>query len=90
LIADDGEEMRSAHLSCFAYRDPIAGVALLRQALRHARNRGFPALFVAVPEPDGDTFVRAFAGAGLVVAPATVYGAELEPDPYWNIDTAEI
>jgi len=28
LIADDGVEMRSAHLSCFAYQDPRAGAVL--------------------------------------------------------------
>lgn len=90
LIADDGQEMRSAHLSCFAYRNVDAGVALLRCAADHAHRLGFPALFVAVPEPDGDAFVRAFADGGLVVAPATVYAAQLDPAPYWHIDTAEI
>ena len=90
LVADDGVEMRSAHLSCFAYRTPDAGVALLRVALKHGARRGFPALFVAVPEPDGEAFCHRLAGDGLVVAPATVFGAELESAPYWHIDTAEI
>src|SRR5262249_52747951 len=47
LIADDGVEMRSAHLSCFAWRDLAAGVELLQIARRRGASRGFPALFVA-------------------------------------------
>jgi hypothetical protein len=90
LIADDGVEMQSAHLSFFAYRDQSAGVELLRVALRHAAARGLPALFVAVAAPEARDFCRSLEGMGAVLAPATIYGAGLDPGPIWNINTAEI
>ncbi len=90
LIADDGVEMQSAHLSCFAYEDPGAGVELLQVALGHAARRGLPALFVAVAACEVKDFCRPLEGMGAVLAPATVYGAGLEPGPLWNINTAEI
>jgi hypothetical protein len=90
LIADDGVEMQSAHLSCFAYRDRRAGLELLKLALRHAAGRGMPALFLAVAAPEADDFCRLLEGLGGVLAPATVYGAGLAPGPLWNINTAEI
>jgi hypothetical protein len=90
LIADDGVEMRSAHLSCFAYENPGAGVELVGVALGHAARRGLPALFVSVASPEAGDFCRLLEGRGAVLAPATVYGAGLEPGPAWNINTAEI
>jgi hypothetical protein len=90
LIADDGLEMRSAHLSCFAYQDWSAGVELLRVALRHAVGRGLPALFLAIAPAEVKNFCRPLEGMGVVLAPATIYGAGLEPGPIWNINTAEI
>jgi hypothetical protein len=90
LIADDGVEMQSAHLCSFAYQDPSAGVELLRVALGYASRRGLPALFVAVAAPEAKDFCRPLEGTGAVLAPATVYGAGLDPGPLWNINTAEI
>jgi hypothetical protein len=90
LIDDDGVEMRSAHLSCFAYQNLRAGVKLLRSALRHAAGRGLPALFVAVAAPEAENFSQPLEGMGVVLAPATIYGSGLEPGPIWNINTAEI
>jgi hypothetical protein len=90
LIADDGAEMRSAHLSCFAYQDCAAGVQLLQVALRHAASRSFPALFAAIPAPETEAFCQALAGIEVVLAPATVFGTGLEPGPFWKINTAEI
>jgi hypothetical protein len=90
LIADDGTEMRGAHLSCFACRNLSAGGELLRAASRHAADRGFPALFVAVPASEAEAFRQALEGMEIVVAPATIFGAGLEPGPLWNINTAEI
>jgi hypothetical protein len=90
LIADDGVEMRSAHLSCFAYQDRRAGFELLQVALRHAAGRGLPALFLAVAAPEADDFCRHTDGLGAVLAPATVYGVGLTPGPLWTINTAEI
>jgi hypothetical protein len=90
LIGDDGVEMRSGHLSCFAYQAPSAGAELLSVALRHAAGRGLPALFVAVPATEAEDFCDALKGWGVVLAPATIYGTGLEPGPIWNINTAEI
>ena len=60
LFADDGSEMRSAHLSCFAYEDQGAGIGLLLVALRLAASRGFPDLFVSIPFPDVEGFTEAY------------------------------
>jgi hypothetical protein len=90
LIADDGVEMHSAHLSCFAYRDRRAGVELLRAALRQAAGCGLPALFLALPAAEAQDFCLSLDGMEAVLAPATVYGTGFEPGPMWNINTAEI
>jgi hypothetical protein len=90
LIANDGTEMRSAHLSCFAYQNLRAGVKLLGVARRLAADRGFPNLFVAVAAPEAEALCQALAGTEIVVAPATIFGCGLEPGPLWNINTAEI
>ncbi|MBA4065031.1 MAG: N-acetyltransferase [Isosphaera sp.] len=85
LIADDGGEMCSAHLSCIGYRTPAALADLLRVAAGAAAARGFPALFAAVtPEH------AAAGGPGTVVAPATVYAAGLDPGLSWAVNTAEV
>lgn len=90
LIGDDGMEMRSAHLSCFAYQEAGAGVALLEAARQCAGSRGFPALFVAVAASDAQVIGKALEGTDVVIAPATVFGFGLEPGPLWNLNTAEI
>jgi hypothetical protein len=90
LISDDGTEMQSAHMSCFAYQDVSAGVAILRVALGFAAARGLPALFVAVAAAEAEDFRRLLEGTDPVLAPATIYGTGLEPGPLWNINTAEI
>ncbi len=90
LIADDGTEMKSLHLSRFAFQNPRAGAKLLRVALRRAAQLKSPALFVAVATPELEEFRVALAGIETVVAPATVFGTGLEPFPFWNINTSEI
>jgi hypothetical protein len=85
LIADDGSEMISAHLSCIGYRDPAALAELLRVASAAAAIRGLPALFAAVPPELADTGIP-----GAIVAPATVFAAAIEPGGLWSINTAEI
>jgi hypothetical protein len=90
LIADDGAEMQSAHLSCFAYRDAHAATVLLTVALGRAAERGMPALFAAVPVNDAAEICGLLQGTEAVLAPATIYGAGLEPGRAWNINTAEI
>ena len=90
LWADDGTEMLSAHLACFAFATPRAGAELLGTARRTAARAGFPALFVAVAGPDMPGLSAALGDADRVVAPATVYAAGLEAGPAWNISSSEI
>ena len=90
LFADDGSEMRSAHLSCFAYDDLSSGADLLRHALRLSADRGFPDLFVSVPFGDAPAWREAFRKLEVVLAPATVFGTGLEPASLWNVNVTEI
>lgn len=90
LIAADGEELRSAHLSCFAFRTPEAGADLLRASLRRCLQHQFPALFVAVADGDRDPLLQALGSGTIVVAPATVYGTGFDLDGAWNINSAEV
>jgi hypothetical protein len=90
LIADDGTELRSVHLSRFAFRTAEAGAELLRVALRRGGRLGFPALFVSVAVPEADQLREVLGEAEVVVALATVYGSGLAPGPAWNINTSEI
>jgi len=90
LLADDGSEMRSAHLSCFAFRTPEAGAELFRVALRGAAALGFPALFVAVVPQDATSLAESLGESERVAAPATIYGAGLQAGPAWNINSSEI
>ena len=90
LWADDGTEMVSAHLACFAFATPRAGAELLEAAGRIAGGSGFPAVFVAVAEPDMTGLSPALGAADRVVAPATVYAAGLDAGPAWNINSSEI
>ena len=90
LMVDDGAEMRSAHLSCFAYAEPISGAGLLRMALRQAARHGFPGLFVSVPAGKAPALREALNDEKLTVAPATVFGACLESWDSWMMNSAEI
>jgi len=90
LVTDDGQEMVSAHLSCFAWRDLRAAALLLRAALARAAALGFPALFVAVPRRDADALEGALKDFEEIRAPATVYAHGLPGDTDWNINTSEI
>lgn len=90
LIADDGMEMRCAHLSCFAHSDPPRGIELLNVARRMAGGLGFPAIFVAVRVDEAPAICAALACDDIIKAPAAVYGAGLRPGGTWNINTAEI
>ena len=88
--ANDGSEIRSAHLSCFAYESTESGVGLLEAALAGAMRNGLQHLFVAVPASDAPDFVSRFSDRVDVVAPATVFGTGLAPGRPWNINTSEI
>lgn len=89
LISNDGSEMLSAHLSCFAYSDVAAASRLIGVGLNHALHVGLPALFVSVVETDAPALLPALSHFAVHPAPAAVYGTGLEPG-CWNINTAEI
>ncbi len=90
LVGDDGAELVSGHLACFAARSPEAGAELVRTAGRVAAASGLPALFVAVAAADAPDLVRALGVDGVVDAPATVYGIGLPAGPAWNVNSSEI
>jgi hypothetical protein len=86
------EEMGSAHLSCFAFRDARAGADLLRAALGRAAALGFPALFVSVAARDADGLESALKDVQGVRAPATVFGHNTSAvaDSDWSVNSSEI
>lgn len=90
LFADDGAELRSAHLSGFAYDSVRAGGAMIRAALHRAGARGFGALFTSIAEPEAAAFAAEFEETPLAIAPATVFGTGLAPAALWNINPSEI
>jgi hypothetical protein len=92
LSDGEGNEMVSAHLSCFAFASPAAGARVFHAARRGAGALGFPALFVAVDEREAPELERALGGVEKAVAPATIYGAGLDAEAgvAWNVNTAEI
>ncbi|MDB6015630.1 MAG: N-acetyltransferase [Pedosphaera sp.] len=89
LITGDGSELRSAHLSCFASNAVPAAAELIRVALGQVTALGLPALFVAVARPEAQALREALHPCEVLAAPATVYGAGLEPGS-WNINSSEI
>lgn len=90
LFLVPGGELRSAHLSGFAYAAPQAGAALLTSALERAVAAGFPAVFTAVPAGEWPRLRPFMEGTRVQVAPAAVYGHGLHAGGDWWIDTAEI
>ena len=90
LFADDGTELRSGHLSYFAFSSPAAGADLIRTAIDSPSRAGHPAMFVAVAPSDVPVLEAALGGLQKVVAPATIYGINLDGPGLWNINTAEI
>jgi hypothetical protein len=90
LIDSDGSEMHSAHLACFAWRTPAAGVALISAAREQVWRTKRQAMFVSVAAGDSPAMDVALGSAPRVVAPATIYGVGLSKDAAWNINTSEI
>jgi hypothetical protein len=89
LITDDGTELRSAHLSFFAFRRPADGARVIRTAIDVAGRAGHPALFVAIAPHEAHELEAALGPHDKVVAPATIFGSGLD-DGVWNINTSEI
>jgi len=90
LRSTTGENMRSAHLSCFAYRSIADGTHLLTMAAERAAQNGYPMLFAAVAADDAAAMAALLGGRLRSVANATVFGSGLETGRRWNINTAEI
>jgi hypothetical protein len=89
LIGDDGRELLSAHLSCFAYSSISAGVELVRVAVREARRLGLPALFLSVVESEAPALRASLPDFEVLEATAVVYGTGLMA-AHWNINSSEI
>lgn len=90
LMIDGGGELISAHLSGFAWENAASAALLLRHALALASARQLPALFVSVPDRLSAELLDQLQGMEVTVAPAAVYGHDLEPGQDWWVDTAEI
>jgi hypothetical protein len=96
LYRDDGNEMISAHLSCFGYRNAADAVSLLGSAAAWCREHGLPALFVSLPVTDSEAILKRLhcealvKREALVQAPATVFGFGLVAGKKWSVNTAEI
>lgn len=90
LIADDGREMRHAHLSRFSFATSAAGAGLIRQALPLAAMAGFDGLFTAMPESGSSSLREALGDLRWTEATATVYGHGLPAGADWEISTSEI
>ena len=85
-----GEELRSGHLSFFAFTDPADGAAIIDRALALCAQRSYPALFVAVPRREAERLQSALNAPNAFTARATVYGVNFPRGHEWNISTAEI
>jgi hypothetical protein len=90
LIADDGSELRSAHLTCFSHWHPDEGADMVREALVIAKQHGHPALFTSVPLSQAAELCAALPELEITRAPATIYGTGLPAGHDWNINTSEI
>jgi hypothetical protein len=89
LILEDGSELLSAHLSCFAYSSVGAAAELIEVALAAAVQAGLPALFVSVTASEAEELCTTLRKLEVHVASATVYGAGLAAGG-WNINSSEI
>lgn len=90
LFLDSGEEMPSAHLSDFRFRSVYSAARLLEYAVKIAKGRGIPAVFVAVPASQSPALLPALSHLEVTTAPAMIYGHDIEADADWWINTAEV
>jgi len=90
LFTSAGEEMRSAHLSRFVWNDGHAAGRLLESVVFRAREWGYPALFVAVPEGRLAEVRPHLGQVECVEARARVFGHQVPVGANWWINTAEI
>jgi hypothetical protein len=90
LFEVGGGELRSAHLSYFAFAQPNDGARLLMQAAEWAAAMEYPALFCAVPVERAQPLMKALGSVAYKLAPATVYGAGMAKGRTWHLNTSEI
>jgi hypothetical protein len=90
LLADDGSEIASAHLTAFAFATPRDGATLVHAACQKAGEMKLDALFVPASDIDAAPLRDALGPMEAVEAPATIYGAGLPRGQAWNINTSEI
>ncbi len=90
LLLASGEELRSAHLSRFAFATPRDGVRLIRQALSFCARHGVPALFVGLPRDTAPAFLPLLSDLEIAQANATVHACGHDSSGDWWVDTAEI
>jgi len=90
LILESGDELLSAHLSAFKYRNPESAASVLKHAVGLARANSTPAVFVAIPDRELPLLRPFLSGLDVTEAPAVVYGHGFEVGENWWIDTAEI
>jgi hypothetical protein len=90
LFEVGGGELRSAHVSYFAFAQPNDGARLLMQAAERAAAMEYPALFCAVPLGRAESLMEALGSVACKVAPATVYGAGMASGRTWHLNTSEI
>jgi len=83
-------EILSAHLSCFAYRDPESGAELVRAAAAAAAELGYPSLFLSLPEADAASLHEALGMVPLQQTSATIFGAGLIGGYGWSVNTSEV
>ena len=91
LLIGPGQEMRAAHLSRLAWRDPSQAARLIEQAAGCCADAGVPTLFVCMPAGRVGEILPRLEGRELLQAPATVYGCGLDCEGEdWWVDSAEI
>lgn len=90
LIRQDGTPLKPCYLSCFAFRAPEAGLEILLAGLRHAAQRGYHFLYVALEAGDAEALGRMIPTTTALGAPGGVYAHGFAAGPPWNINSAEM
>lgn len=90
LITSDGHMLRSSHLSYFTFTDPVAGYALLLEAIKFSSQQNFLHTFIALNQNDFDLLSPLIKDLVYDVAPATLYGNIHATNLTLQLNTAEI
>ena len=76
LYVDSGEELVSAHLSYFFFKNGVAATAILDQALHCAIEQNFPAMFVALSGEQYQALSPHLTRFGFSISKATIYATD--------------